>query len=219
MGKKKNYKPCYLQKQKKKMCLEGELESYVAKQLAGLEAEVEEEVKKEEERKKKRVEEVIAFQKHMEKASYEPIDYKKDLYFIPNTTNKDKAYKVTFLYHPEYHYIAFAPTQAKAEAAAHKYIRETYYPTLSVNDCPVDFKESKGKRCPELDEYALEGKAPISALLKMGMTFKCSGCGKIHFNYEDYATRRCFIVEGEGDIVPYAKGMIFCYSCYNKYFT
>lgn len=219
MGKKKKYKSHYLQLQKRKMCADGELESYVSKQLSALESDIEKVEKKIEEDRKRRVEEIINFQQQMEAMNREPTDYKHNLYLIPNDRSKFKAYKVIFSDHPEYLYVAFAPTQAKAEAEAHKYIRETYFPTFSSNDCPVGFKESRGKRCKELDEYAREGKAPISALLKVGLTFKCSGCGKTTFNYEDYSARRCFIVEGEGDIVPYGKGMIFCYSCYHKYFN
>lgn len=216
--KKRAYKNYYLQQQKVKMCLEGELESYVAKQLAGLDAECSKEKEEIEKEKKKKVEEVIAFQKQMERAQREPVDFRRDLYLIQNETSKNKAYKVTFIDHPEYHYIAFTTSNSKACAEGQKFIRDTYFPTFSTSDCPVSLREGRAHRCKELDEYAAERQAPIPALLKIGMTFACSGCGKIHFNYEDYATRMCFIVESDGDIVPYAKGMIFCYSCYHKYF-
>lgn len=219
MGKKKNYKIGYLQKQKKKMCFEGEIESYISKELAKLEGEIAQEQEKEEKAKIKRVEEVIAFQKQVEKVNREPIDFKHDLYALPSNKTKDKAFKVTFEGYPQYVYIAFTSSNNKAEAEGQRYIRDTYYPTFSLTDCPVSLKDAKARRFKEVDEYATDGRVPIPTLLKEGMTFTCSACGKVHFNYEDYAARRCFVVEGEGDITPYVKGMIFCYSCYNKYFN
>lgn len=218
MGKKKKYKIGYLQKQKTKMCFEGEMESYVAKELAKLESEAVQEEKKIEDERKKKIEEIIAFQKHVETIQREPIDFKHDIFAMPSPKAKNKAYKVIFEGYPQYNYIAFTTTQHKAEAEAQRYIRDTYYPTFTVTNCPVGLRDAKARRCTELDEYVMEKQAPISALLKVGLNFVCSACGKVHFNYEDYKTRRCFIVEGEGDIVPFAKGMIFCYSCYNRYF-
>lgn len=217
-GKKKKYKISYLQKQRKKACLEGDIDFYVTEELEKLDAEVNEKEAEVEEARKKKVEEAIAFQKQLDRIHNNPLDYKHDLYASLNTLEKSKAFRVSFTNHPEYHYIAFTPSRNKAEAEAQRYIRDTYYPTFNLTDCPVSLREAKSHRCSDLDEYAAEKRVPIPVLLKLGINFKCSGCGTLTFNYQDYATRRCFIVESDGDIVPYAKGMIFCYSCYHKYF-
>ena len=208
-----------LNKVKMQMCREGNIELDLLKALKDLNeqnAEIEKEAQEEE---RKRIESILEFEKQMERESREPIDYKRSIYGSFRKPSQDKAFKITFKDHPEYSCIAFAPTHPKACAKGAKTIRELYFPTFTSTDCPVQLRETKAHRCQELDEFATEGKVPIPSLLKAGFEFTCSSCGKVHFNYQDYATRKCFIVEGEGDIVPYAKGMIFCYSCYHKYFS
>ena len=216
----KRHKKFFVERSRK--CFNGDIDSYVAEELKKLE-EANNKALQEEERERQeffnKFLETEAQIKKENKEAMEVLDYKRDLYLVKNTTStKNKAYKVTFADHPEYLYVAFAETNNKAIAKAHKYIRDKFFPAVAYKDCPVDIKEGSAHRCYELDKYALEEQAPIPALLKEGINFKCSGCGKVSFNYQDYATKRCFIVEGEGDIVPFAKGMIFCYSCYHKYF-
>ena len=55
-GKKKKYKISYLQKQRKKACLEGDIDFYVTEELEKLDAEVNEKEAEVEEARKKKVE-------------------------------------------------------------------------------------------------------------------------------------------------------------------
>ena len=201
-----------------KACMEGDISNYLLNAVTELDEANQEALKKEEKERKQRIENILEFEKQMEAESREPFDFKREVYAPLHRIEKNKAFRVTFTDHPEYLYIAFTPTREKARAEAQKYIRDTFYPAHGINDCPVTLKETRAKRISELDEYAQEKRAPIPELMKAGLHFSCCGCGKINFNYEDYATRRCFIVESDGDVVPYAKGMVFCYSCYHKYF-
>ena len=149
------------------------------------------------------------------------IDYDRDVYFEANklgTIEKLKAYMVTFVNHPHLLYLSFALTADKARAQAQKYMRDTYYPTYSIDGCPISLRETRTKRIRELDKFKHLGKVPIPDLLKTGLTFKCSSCGNFDFDYDDYTAKKCFVVEGEGDLNPFTNGYIFCYNCYKKYF-
>ena len=197
-------------------CKEGDISDYLLNAVADLDKANEEAIEKEEKERKKRVEDILAFERQMEQESKEPFDYNRSAYASFKKPEQNKAFKVRFLNHPEYLYVAFTTTRNKAHAEAQRYIRNTYFPTFSIDDCPVSLKETRSNRVPELDKYGEGKKAPISELMKIGIRFTCSGCGKINFDYTDYATRKCFIVESDGDIVPFAKGMVFCYSCYHS---
>ena len=169
-----------------------------------------EEEEKEVEEEKEKLEKIMSY------------DNNRQAYFEKNRfgeTEKLKAYLVRFVDHPEYLYIAFALTADKARAQAQRYIRDTFYPFHTINGCPVSLYETRTKRMPSLDEFKHTGKIPIPNLLKAGMTLKCGACGKYEFDYSDYKAKRCFIVEGEGDLNPYTNGYIFCHDCYNKYFN
>ena len=175
-----------------------------------------EEADKRRQEEKQKIEEMVA---EAERATN--IDYNRGAYFERNiygATQKLKAYYITFDNHPEYTYVAFALTNEKAKAEAQRYIRDTYYPLSTIDACPVSLKEARSKRMPEFDEFKHSGKIPINRFLKEGFKVKCCVCGKFEFDYNDYMAKRCFIVEGEGDLTPYLNGYLFCYSCYHKYF-
>lgn len=149
------------------------------------------------------------------------VDYRRDIYFQVNNLSeidKLKAYIVTFKEHPNLLYVAFSLNREKAEAEAQRYMRDVYYSMYSITDCPISLKEAHGLRAKNLDKYKTTGKIPIPELMKEGLTFPCCGCGKYNFDLVDYETKRCFIVEGEGDLNPYTNGSVFCYNCYKKYF-
>ena len=209
--------------ERSKKCFEGDMNDHVLAELEKLEEEEAKALKKAEQEREELLNtflETEAQIKKENKEALEGLDFGRDLYFVKNVTKTNKkAYKVIFDGFPEYKYIAFAETNSKAIAQGHKYVRNKYYPAVAYKDCPVSIRDGRAYRMQALDKFAIEGQVPIPTLLKEGIEFACSGCGKVHFNYQDYVTKRCYIVESEGDIVPYAKGMIFCYSCYNKYFN
>ena len=223
-GKKKDYEVWGFRKAVDRIKKNGDLTYYMEKELEKVEKEAElelEEAKKEEEKK---IQALKEFEEELERESREFLNGTAptldSTYYIPKDPNVDnKAFIVTFNNHPAYTYIAFTKTRDKARAAGQKWVRDNFFPTYSTNECPVSLKEATARRLKELDQYARKGQAPIPAILKIGMQFTCSICGKDHFDYSDYEIKRCFIIEGEGDVVPYAEGMIVCYDCYKKYFN
>lgn len=171
-----------------------------------------------EEKEKKRAEETAK----LKQAIKEVKDYNRDAYFEVNKLGelkKIKAFKVRFKDHASLFFIAFTTRADKARAMAQRYMRDTYYPTHTINGCPISLQETRANRVKEFDKYKETGKIPIPALMKYGIGFSCSACGKFNFNYEDYKNNRCYIVEGEGDLNPFTKGYLFCHSCYHKYFN
>lgn len=149
------------------------------------------------------------------------VDYHRDIYFQINSLSeieKLKAYIVTFKEHSHLLYVAFALTRNKAEAEAQKYMRDVFYGMYTLTDCPITLKEAHALRAPALDKYKTTGKVPIPELMKVGLTFPCSSCGKYNFDLSSYNAKKCFIVEGEGDLNSFTDGFIFCYDCYKKYF-
>ena len=182
-----------------------------------------------EESKEEEIKAVLEFQETAKKlkpkdfSNLFSLDYKRDLYaFYNNTTNKLKAFIVTFDHHPKIKHLVFAENRDKAEAEAQRYIRNYYYPMHKINDCPISLKEARAKRGYEFDEFAKDGQVPIPKLLKGGFTFPCFCCGKKRdtgFTYENYEDRSCYVVEGEGDCVPFARGFLICRDCYKKYYS
>lgn len=145
-------------------------------------------------------------------------DFKRDLYAERNKTAKTKCFLVKFREHPQYFWYSFAENRNKAEADGVRNIRELYYPLDTPSSCPVQITETRGYRAPEFDEYKVTGKIPITALMKSGVSFTCSCCNKFKFTHEDLLLKRCFIIEGEGDLNPYTLGTVVCYDCYKKYY-
>lgn len=149
------------------------------------------------------------------------VDYNREVYFEANKLGKVeklKAYLVTFTNHPHLSYLSFALTADKARAQAQRYMRDTFYAGYSIDSCPISLKETRTKRMKDLDKFKHTGKVPIPELLKTGFRMQCSSCGRFEFDYDDYMARKCFVVEGEGDLTPFTNGYIFCYDCYKKYF-
>lgn len=223
-GREKEYEVWGLRKQADKARKRGDLSFYFEEEVQKLEQEVkqeQEEIKKKEEEK---IKEIIRFEEELERENREffsnpSTDINTKGYFIKKDPSvENKSFVVSFKDHPKYFYLAFTKTRDKARAMGQRFIRDTFYPTFGINDCPVSLRETTARRLKELDEYAPKGQAPIPSILKAGISFSCSICGKDHFNYHDYEIKRCFIIEGDGDCVPYAKGMIVCYDCYKKYF-
>lgn len=140
-------------------------------------------------------------------------------------TNNKVAYRVIFLDQPDLVYISFQEkgnkerAKAKSKWAATKYFKDTLHPSFQKrNEYGHELKQARVKRLPELDKYGLQGKVPIPDLMKsLGATFPCSVCGKESFSLTDYEAGRCFILEGEGELNPFTKGIILCYNCYKKY--
>lgn len=148
------------------------------------------------------------------------IDYKRNVYFQANEEeDKKKAYLVTFTEHSQLLYVAFTETRDKARAAAQRYMRDMFYPLENINKCPIKLSETRAVRAKNLDKYREESKIPIPELMKLEVTFPCSCCGKDNFDYKDYEIGRCFIIEGEGDLNFFTKGMVVCYECKNRYFN
>lgn len=147
------------------------------------------------------------------------VDYKRNVYFQYNEEDTRKAFLVTFTNHDQLLYIAFTETKDKARAEAQRYMRDMFYPLESINKCPIKLSETRAARAKNLDKYKEESKIPIPELMKLDVTFPCSCCGKDNFDYKDYEIGRCFIIEGEGDLNFFTKGMVVCYECKNKYFN
>lgn len=132
--------------------------------------------------------------------------------------NSLKAYKVTFKGHDDLIYFTFAKNKDKAKGEATKFFKENFHPAFMGRGWRNEHLNSRGVRIPELDKYARERKVPIPELMKyLKVSFHCSLCGKETFNYKDYENKRCFIIEGEGDLNEKTKGYILCYNCYKKY--
>ena len=207
---------------------EKSLSSLLAQELRELNSLAEREIV---EKNKKRIADIEKVQEIREELSKQLEDedlesltkdnYKHDLYFQKNMTKKVeglKAYIIRFKNHPEFVQVAFAINKTKAEGAGYKALRLQFFPNCNTYTCPVNIKEAKSKRCAELDKFAGEDRIPIPELLKVGITFKCSLCGRYKFTYQDYIENKCFIIEGEGEVSNYTKGMIVCSECRKKHF-
>lgn len=129
-----------------------------------------------------------------------------------NKKAKQKAYIATFKNHPEYTWVAFAPTKGKAYYQCQKAIRDYYFPGTMIDNSPVQFCDVRLRVAPELMEYYASKKVPIDILLKLGFTFNCCECRK-RLNYEDYQNGNCIVLEGEGDAAPFALNKLICKEC------
>ena len=128
-----------------------------------------------------------------------------------------KAYLVTYRDFPDLFFIGFGETMRKVGYQAAKYFHHNFHPAfMGTNRSTIVFHKDRFKRLPDFDIYAEKGRIPIPELMKFGISFPCSCCGKDNFNYSDYEAKRCFIFEGEENVLPYADGFILCYDCYKK---
>lgn len=147
-------------------------------------------------------------------------DFKNDYSFLIEANRKrnlGKAYIVTSTKNPKLFFIAFAMTKDKAKVQGNRYFYETEW--QFSNDLWDNYLTVRAHRHTELDVYAEAKKVPIDVIMKMGYSFRCGVCGKTKFTYKDVEIGKCFIVEDEGDMNPYTKGMVVCYNCYKKYFN
>lgn len=139
------------------------------------------------------------------------------LYFIKNKVQEPYAFQITHRHNKDIFLITFATNKDKAKSKGHKYFKDNLHP-LFIHDYS-NFVYLKVKRLPQLDMYAKEKVVPIPEILKLGTTIPCSLCGKHHFELKDYENNRCFIIEGEGNMNSFTKGLLLCYDCKKKYFS
>ena len=139
---------------------------------------------------------------------------------IQKQMDRYKAYKVTFEGVKDLVYVSFQTgdktvRKGKAMWEATKFFKENFHPVF-LNENML--YKAKPLRVHELDKYGKEGGViPIPVLMEtLGMTFKCSACGTGKFDLEDYEMRRCYVTE-EFNFYPFAKGVVLCKSCFEKY--
>lgn len=130
-----------------------------------------------------------------------------------------RAYTVTYNNIKGLLYITFTSNRYKAKGEATKYFRNNMHPDFIENKWRKEHLHARARLAPDLDKYAKEELVPIPAIMKMGASFPCSVCGKENFKYQDYKNKRCFIVEGEGNLNKFTKGYILCYTCWKKYLS
>ena len=132
--------------------------------------------------------------------------------------SQKKAYLTAFKDHPELAVVVFSENRAAARWTGCKYFKEECHPDfLKRNDYQWELYHTVTKRTPEFDKYLKEEKVPVAELMRvLNASFNCSVCGKHSFKFEDYVNGRCFILEGEGDLNNFTKGLVLCYSCYRK---
>ena len=144
------------------------------------------------------------------------------LYFIKNKVQKLYAFRVIYKDDLNLLYIVFAKNKTDARKQANRYLKENFYEPFMENsrrDKYTPFVRLHPKRLPDFDKYAEEKLVPIPEILKLGIKLPCSFCGKHHFTLTDYDNNRCFIVEGEGNMTPFIKGLLACYECKRKYLS
>ena len=136
----------------------------------------------------------------------------------PDFNPEKRAFLTLFKNQPNLAVILFKPDRAKARWGSCKYFREQLHPDfLTKKDYDSAMYQTITKRIPQFDKYHKEEKVPIVELMKvLGATFNCSCCGKKQFKYENYEAGQCFILEGEGDLNDFTKGLVLCYDCYRK---
>ena len=130
-----------------------------------------------------------------------------------------KAFVVKYLDHSDLNYVCFYTEQMKknTKIEASKYFRDMLYPTFQKGGCKKEMHRSRYYRVPEFDKYAKTKKIPIPDLMQvLNMKFSCSLCGAYSFSYEDYLNKKCYVIEGDGDINPFTEGIILCYDCYKR---
>ena len=140
------------------------------------------------------------------------------LYAMKNKNFKppEKAFRIFIKHNPKDACLIYADGKFKARYRGGRYFNAHYHPDF-MGKFDIRMINQLGiNRRPELDQYFLEGQAPIPQLLKAGFTFPCACCHEHAFTLEDYENKRCFVLEGEGNPIDFAKGFVLCYSCYQK---
>ena len=198
------------------------MSSYIEKELDLLSAQTEKAIAEKEQARRNKLEEFNRIQQEIEEEMrqvQQSVDFHRELYAVKSTPvdKKKRAFIITFKDHPDYMCLVFASGKERACTEGQRTIRDMYFPMYSLSKCPITLFETRSKRVEELDSYTQDGKVPIPKLLQFGFKFECCACHTDSFSYHDYMTKRCYIIEGEGDPIPYAVGAILCRDCYNKY--
>lgn len=131
---------------------------------------------------------------------------------------KFRCWVITFKTVPDVLYVAFGDKD-KCKGEATKYFRDNYHPAFLDKSWKSCYTEARAIRHAELDKYYVEKKVPIPEIMKLGASFPCSICGKENFTLKEYEGKRCYIVEGEGDVNTFTKGYVLCYNCYKNYLS
>ena len=144
-------------------------------------------------------------------------ELKDHLYFVRNRLNHKEAYLVTCKDVPDIFCITFVSNKDQAKNVAFKYFSNELLHPKFIGEGKYDmFVRLQRNRCKEFDEYAQEGKVPVAKLLKIGVSIPCALCHKHIFTEDDYEKHRCFVIEGEGDLNSFTKGIMVCYNCKRK---
>lgn len=142
-----------------------------------------------------------------------------DLYFIKKQREK-QAYLVTFADDPSIIFVSFAThkERSKARYEAVRYFKNSFHPHfMGGDDIAKDrFINSRLLRYPQFDKYAKEGRVPITELFKLGIRIPCCNCGKGSFNQALLNLKQCYILEGEGNLNGFTKGILLCKACYDN---
>lgn len=143
-----------------------------------------------------------------------------NLYFIKKQRMK-LAYLVTFKDDPSLIFFAFAANKEKSKAqySAVKYFKESMHPFfMGDKNIKNRIYATQMVRYPAFDKYAEEGRIPIVELFKIGIRFPCYCCKKHSFNQQLLNLKKCYIIEGEGNVNAFTKGFVLCKDCYDKFY-
>lgn len=146
-------------------------------------------------------------------------ELQEHLYFIKNKLETVFAYKVEHDSDKSLFFITWAKNKERAKRDCYYYFRDNFHPAFTGKANWSEYLHLRPKRIPEFDKYSKEKQVPIPELLKIGLSIPCSLCGKHTFELKDYDNNRCFIIEGEGNMNSFTKGLLLCYDCKKKYFS
>ena len=164
------------------------------------------------------IEDTLDFTEYLKPYEEFEKEYKDVLYFMRSRIRKKMAYTVTYTDDPTLFFITFVENRYKAKGSATMYFRDNHHPDFSGQKWRTEkFVKARARRYPPFDKYADEGKVPLLELMKaFNVSFPCSMCLKHDFTLKSYEAGTCHIVESEGDLNVFTKGIIVCDSCYKK---
>lgn len=144
-------------------------------------------------------------------------DFQKSYETLLKERKRKQAYLVFFKDRPNLFYISFQLYEKRhvSRLVASKYFKKIF------NDRPLNqyYWSAQRRRIPIFDKYRDTERVPIQELMKAGATFSCSTCGLGKYTYTDIENKKCFVIEGEGNINPFTSGMIVCSDCRRKFFN
>lgn len=127
-----------------------------------------------------------------------------------------KCYSITYKGIPDILYIAFGEKD-KCKSEATKYFRDNFHPAFVEKEWKKCHTNARAIRHPDFDQYYKEKKIPIEALMSLDVRIPCCVCGKGSFGADELKYKQCFVIEGEGDLNVFTKGLLVCKDCFNKY--